>query len=89
MTLENPDYYADGRDFGENYTLTSWRLSPCLKSGQLDCVNCHTSSGRNKFKGHPNDACLPCHEEQVEDVAAHTHQARRGPAAACAPATCR
>jgi hypothetical protein len=45
VTLENPDYYPDGRDLGENYTYTTWLLSPCAKSGQLDCVKCHTSSG--------------------------------------------
>ena len=71
--LENPDFYPDGRDLGENYTLTSWRMSPCAKSGQLDCVHCHTSSGRYRFKDRPNDACLPCHEERVENAAAHTH----------------
>ena len=36
VTLENPDYYPDGRDLGENYTLTSWRMSPCATSGQLE-----------------------------------------------------
>ena len=50
VTLENPDYYPDGRDLGENYTYTSWLMSPCVKSGKLDCVKCHTSSGRYRFK---------------------------------------
>jgi hypothetical protein len=50
ITLENPDFYADGRDLGENYTYTSWLMSPCLKSGKLHCVTCHTSSGRYRFK---------------------------------------
>ena len=71
-TLENPDYHPDGRDLGENYTLTSWRQSPCAKSGRLDCVHCHTSSGRYKFKDRPNDACLPCHEERVKNAVVHT-----------------
>ena len=35
-TLENPDYYPDGRDLGENYTYTGWLMSPCVKSGKLD-----------------------------------------------------
>jgi hypothetical protein len=30
---ENPDFYPDGRDLGENYTYTSWSRSPCVASG--------------------------------------------------------
>jgi tetratricopeptide (TPR) repeat protein len=75
VTLENPDYYPDGRDLGENYTYTSWRMSPCAKSGKLDCMHCHTSSGRYRFKedANANDACLPCHQQRVEHAAVHTH----------------
>jgi tetratricopeptide (TPR) repeat protein len=75
VTLENPDYYADGRDLGENYTFTSWRMSPCVKSGQLDCIKCHTSSGRYRFKdeARANDACLPCHAERVAKAGEHIH----------------
>jgi tetratricopeptide (TPR) repeat protein len=74
-TLEHPDFYPDGRDLGENYTMTSWRLSPCAKSGKLDCRHCHTSSGRYRFQGDekPNAACLPCHQEKVDNATAHTH----------------
>ena len=50
VILDNPDYYPDGRDLGENYTYTSWMMSPCVKSGKLDCMHCHTSSGRYRFK---------------------------------------
>lgn len=76
ITLEHPDFYPDGRDLGENYTYTSWRMSPCVKSGQLDCLHCHTSSGRYRFAGdNANDACKPCHEERVETATAHTHHA--------------
>jgi len=82
-TLENPDYHPDGRDLGENYTLTSWRQSPCAKSGRIDCVHCHTSSGRYKFKERPNDACLPCHEERVKNAAAHTRHPGDGPGTRC------
>jgi tetratricopeptide (TPR) repeat protein len=82
-TLESPDYHPDGRDLGENYTLTSWRMSPCAKSGRIDCVNCHTSSGRYKFKDRPNDACLPCHEGRVKNAAAHTHHPGDGPGTRC------
>jgi tetratricopeptide (TPR) repeat protein len=72
-TLEDPDFHPDGRDLGENFTLTTWRLSPCLKGGKLDCVDCHTSSGRYRFRTeNPNGACLPCHEKHVTDVVAHS-----------------
>lgn len=72
--FENNDFYPDGRDLGENYTYTSWSMSACAKSGQLDCIHCHTSSGRYRFaKGDPNAACLPCHAERVKNAAAHTH----------------
>ena len=75
VTLENPDYYPDGRDLGENYTYTTWLLSPCVKAGKLDCIKCHTSSGRYRFKDEAkaNDACLPCHAERVGKAAEHIH----------------
>ena len=75
VTLEHRDFYPDGRDLGENYTFTLWRMSPCVKSGKLDCLHCHTSSGRYRFKeaGKENDACLPCHRQRVEDPTIHTH----------------
>ncbi len=52
-----------------------WRASPCAKSGQLDCIHCHTSSGRYRFKdlATANDACLPCHAARVANAPAHTH----------------
>ncbi len=72
--LEDADFYPDGRDLGENYTLTSWSMSPCANSGQIDCMHCHTSSGRYRFKQEKfNNACLPCHEDKVLNPAAHTH----------------
>ena len=37
-TLEDPDFYPDGRDLGENYTYTSWLMSPCAKAGKINCV---------------------------------------------------
>jgi Flp pilus assembly protein TadD len=83
VTLESPDYYPDGRDLGENYTFTSWRQSPCARSGRIDCVHCHTSSGRYRFKDRPNDACLPCHAERVRDALSHTHHAGDGPGSRC------
>ncbi len=73
-TFENIDYYPDGRDLGENYTLGSWLLSPCVTSGELSCTHCHTSSGRYRFKGEQaNHACLPCHRQRVDNAAAHMH----------------
>jgi tetratricopeptide (TPR) repeat protein len=75
VTLESSDYYPDGRDLGENYTYTSWLMSPCVKSGKLDCLHCHTSSGRYRFKAEDkaNQACMPCHKEKVSDTTEHTH----------------
>lgn len=75
--FENPDFYPDGRDLGENYTYTQWRFSPCVKAGKLDCLHCHTSSGRYRFKdpASANEACLPCHAERVKNAPAHTHHA--------------
>jgi tetratricopeptide (TPR) repeat protein len=82
--LEQLDFYPDGRDLGENFTWTTWRLSPCLKSSQLDCLHCHTSSGRYRFAGETaNQACLPCHASQVQNAAAHAHHKAGTPAATC------
>ncbi|MCX5810358.1 MAG: tetratricopeptide repeat protein [Proteobacteria bacterium] len=74
-TLEDPDFYPDGRDLGENYTYTSWLMSPCVKAGKINCVTCHTSSGRYRFKPEEKaqDACMPCHESHVKNAPAHTH----------------
>jgi tetratricopeptide (TPR) repeat protein len=73
-TLEDHDFYPDGRDLGENYTHTTWLMSPCVQSGKLSCIHCHTSSGRYRFRtGEPNAACMPCHEARVKTVADHSH----------------
>jgi len=77
VTLEHPDYYPDGRDLGENYTYTSWLLSPCTQSGRLDCLHCHTSSGRLRFAENEFDrACLPCHSEIVNRSSEHSRHAK-------------
>lgn len=81
--LEDADFYPDGRDLGENYTYTQWLLNPCMKSGELDCVHCHTSSGRFRHQSSPNNACLPCHEEKVRHVAAHSHHRQESKGALC------
>jgi tetratricopeptide (TPR) repeat protein len=84
VTLEDPDYYPDGRDLGENYTLTSWLMSPCVKSGKIDCIHCHTSSGRYRFKTEKfNDACIPCHEDKVNNPVEHTHHAAESEGSRC------
>lgn len=74
VTLEDPDFYPDGRDLGENYTMTTWHQSECAQSGRLDCIHCHTSSGRYRFANeNPNGACMPCHEDNVNNISEHSH----------------
>ncbi|MBM4082994.1 MAG: hypothetical protein FJ278_25020, partial [Planctomycetes bacterium] len=83
-TLEDSDFYPDGRDLGENFTFTTWRLSPCAKSGKLDCVHCHTASGRYRFTGdQANQSCLPCHEKNVKDAASHSRHKADGDGSKC------
>ena len=85
VTLESPDYYPDGRDLGENYTFTSWRMSPCAQKSPLNCISCHTSSGRYRFRApeKANEACLPCHRDHVADPSAHTHHKVNSPGNRC------
>ncbi len=71
-TLEDPDFYPDGRDLGENYTMTGWMMNPCKEESDLNCVTCHTSSGRNRFSENPNDACTSCHEYNGTHLQEHT-----------------
>ena len=65
-------------------------MSPCAKSGKLDCLHCHTSSGRYRFKAEDkaNQACMPCHEKQVDNATEHTHHQEGPPATSASPATC-
>lgn len=76
ITLENTDFYPDGRDLGENYTMTGWHMNPCITKSDMHCVTCHTSSGRYRFKSdklvEANKACTMCHEEKEEDYEEHT-----------------
>jgi tetratricopeptide (TPR) repeat protein len=85
MALENNDFYVDGRDLGENYTYTTWLMSPCVTSGELDCMHCHTSSGRYRFSApeKSNEACMPCHEDRVKNAAQHTHHEAGGEGNIC------
>ena len=72
-TLEHSDFYPDGRDLGENYTMTSWSMNTCAMDGKMHCVTCHTSSGRTRHTGNEsNQLCLPCHQGKVENVEQHT-----------------
>ncbi len=82
-TLEDPDFYPDGRDLGENYTMTGWQMNPCIQKSDLHCVTCHTSSGRNRFKDNPNQACLSCHKDKEEGLVAHTMHQPDSPGSKC------
>jgi tetratricopeptide (TPR) repeat protein len=73
ITLESPDYYPDGRDLGENYTMASWYQSSCASNSDLHCVTCHTSSGRYRYKNNDNEICAKCHQDHVDDFEAHSH----------------
>jgi tetratricopeptide (TPR) repeat protein len=72
-SYEDPDFYPDGRDLGENYTQTGWEANPCAIANELECIHCHTSSGRFRFKDEPNKSCLPCHEKRVNEILDHSH----------------
>lgn len=75
ITLEHPDFYSDGRDLGENYTMTTWHMSECLKDPTFSCMHCHTSSGRYRFAERDKafGACLPCHQDNADNFTAHAH----------------
>lgn len=87
ITLENTDFYPDGRDLGENYTMTSWQMNSCQQNSQLHCVSCHTSSGRYRFKSadlaEANKACTSCHEENGKSYEQHTHHPLTGTSPKC------
>jgi cytochrome c-type biogenesis protein CcmH/NrfG len=87
ITLENTDFYPDGRDLGENYTMTSWQMNSCQQNSQLHCVTCHTSSGRYRFKSddfaEANKACTSCHEENGRSYVQHTHHPLTGTSPKC------
>ena len=85
VTIESHDFYPDGRDLGENYTMATWIQSPCVKNSDLNCLTCHTSSGRYRFKDpeKSNLACSPCHQEKLDHVASHTHHPPESNAGRC------
>jgi tetratricopeptide (TPR) repeat protein len=84
ITLENPDFYPDGRDLGENYTMSSWAMNRCAASSDINCLTCHTSSGRYIFTGdNRNGSCLPCHKEKVDNPEAHTAHSAESDGSVC------
>lgn len=76
-SYEDRDFWPDGRDLGENYTQTAWMANPCAASGQLECIHCHTSSGRFRFADDPSRSCLPCHEKRVQNIRTHSHHSAK------------
>lgn len=84
VTLDHADYYPDGRDLGENYTYTSWLMSPCVRGGRLDCLQCHASTGSYKFAaGNPDGACASCHAAQASNQRAHSRHRPGTPGGNC------
>ncbi|MBN2108111.1 MAG: tetratricopeptide repeat protein [Deltaproteobacteria bacterium] len=83
--LESPAFYSDGKSLGNSHVYTQWRMSPCVQSGQLQCLHCHTGGGSYRFKEQSlaNNACLPCHKDRVEHAAEHTHHKAKGPGSMC------
>ena len=87
VCLEDRDFSADGRDLGENYTYTHWLMNPCAEKGKLDCVRCHTSSGRYRFApertNDVNAACASCHADKARRLVAHTRHPAEGATGRC------
>ncbi|MDA3929675.1 MAG: ammonia-forming cytochrome c nitrite reductase subunit c552 [Prolixibacteraceae bacterium] len=71
-TLEDHDFYPDGRSLGENYTMTDWMQNPCVDKSELNCITCHTSSGRDRNQDNPNNSCTQCHTERIGKFEEHS-----------------
>lgn len=71
VMLEDIDFTADGRDLGENYTISRWMMrSGAGRKGMPGCLTCHTTSGRTRFEGDAN--CTMCHtSKSVETHGRH------------------
>ena len=79
VIVGNRDFFPDGRDLGENYTLTGWMMNKCVQESEMHCVTCHTSSGRDRNKDNPNNGCASCHQDKTDDPEAHSgHNANTG-----------
>ena len=84
VCFENMDFSAEGRDLGENYTYTLWLMNPCAQKGKLDCMHCHTSSGRYRFATNDvNQACATCHAERAQRIMAHSRHPAQGATGKC------
>jgi tetratricopeptide (TPR) repeat protein len=87
VCFEDRDFSPDGRDLGENYTYTLWLMNPCVLKGELNCVQCHTSSGRYRFSpemtNDVNAACSPCHADKAQRIMAHSHHPAQGAMGRC------
>ena len=58
VTLEHADYYPDGRDLGENYTYTSWLMSPCASRGSWTATTVtRRAAGRGLLGEQAEPAC--------------------------------
>ncbi|NLI82432.1 MAG: ammonia-forming cytochrome c nitrite reductase subunit c552 [Deltaproteobacteria bacterium] len=75
IALEDPDFFPDGTDRGENHVYTRWLMNPCAGAGQLECTHCHMPGGQYRFgtSEKANEVCLPCHEERVRNASAHSN----------------
>jgi hypothetical protein len=81
-TLENPDYYPDGRDPGENYTYTSWShesLRQVRASSIASSATPPAAGTGSKQRQKANQACMPCHRDKVDKCQCSTYpsQGRR------------
>jgi tetratricopeptide (TPR) repeat protein len=87
VCLEDRDFSPDGRDKGENYTYTLWLMNPCAQKGGLDCMHCHTSSGRYRFAvdatNDVNAACSSCHADKAKRIMAHSRHPADGATGRC------
>ena len=82
-TLDNPDFYADGRDLGENYTMTSWRMVPVRRrASSIACTATRPAAAIASRRSRTRRAA-PCHEDKIAHVAEHAFHKADGPAGRC------
>jgi len=64
----------DGRDLGENYTYTSWMMSPCIKSASSVACTVTPRAVATVQRGKGCQQRLhACHKQRVENATTHTH----------------
>ena len=81
-------YWPDGTQRVSSCEFVGTSASTCYQEGKLSCLSCHTM-----HEGDPkdmlttamrgNEACLQCHEQFRDDVAAHTHHPADSAASLC------